>query len=48
MSSLPIATREKYEIRPVPMPYPTADLLARLAKEMVVDWQLPSDLERKA
>jgi hypothetical protein len=31
---------------PPQLPYPTADLLRRLAKEIVVDWQLPSDLER--
>lgn len=48
MSPVPTATRVQNEIRPVPLPYPTADLLVRLAKEIVVDWQLPSDLERKA
>ena len=35
---------------PLPFPtatYPTADLLLQLSKEIVVDWQMPSDLERK-
>jgi hypothetical protein len=46
MSPVPTATRDQNRDRPVPLPYPTADLLGRLAKEIVVDWQLPSDLER--
>ena len=32
---------------PTERPYPTADLLLLLSKEIVVDWQMPSDLERK-
>ncbi len=37
------------DCRPYPTerPYPTADLLLQLSKEIVVDWQMPSDLERK-
>ena len=30
-----------------PLPRPTADLLRQLSKEIVVDWQMPTDLERK-
>ena len=29
------------------LPRPTADLLRQLSKEIVVDWQMPSDQERK-
>jgi hypothetical protein len=55
MSPASTARREKSgapaEPRPLPypgkQPYPTADLLLQLSKEIVVDWQLPSDLERK-
>ncbi len=47
MSPAPTATRDQYGDRPAPLPTPTADLLLRLAKEIVVDWQMPSDLERK-
>lgn len=49
MSPAPTATPEKQNARVVPpqLQYPTADLLRRLAKEIVVDWQLPSDLERE-
>jgi hypothetical protein len=32
---------------PTERPQPTADLLLQLSKEIVVDWQLPSDLEHK-
>jgi len=48
MSPVTTATREQSGVRVVPLPYPTADLLVRLAKEIVVDWQLPSDMERKS
>ena len=34
-------------VLPRPMPYPSADLLRQLSKEIVVDWQMPTDLERK-
>lgn len=50
MSAWPTATRDRDIERTVPVPpYPTADLmvgLVGLAKEIVVDWQMPSDLER--
>jgi len=36
-----------YPVEPGPLPYPTADLLRQLSKEIVVDWQMSSDLERK-
>ncbi len=47
MSPAPTLTRDRHDARPVPLPYPTADLLLRLTREIVVDWQLPSDQERK-
>jgi hypothetical protein len=54
MSPAPTASRDQFVDRaePRPLPYPnarsylTAELL-QLSKEIVVDWQLPSDLERK-
>jgi hypothetical protein len=30
------------------VPYPLADLVLLLGKEIVVDWQLPSDADRKS
>ena len=49
MSPVPSATRDQLVERtmPLPLPYPTADLLLKLSKEIVVDWQMPTDLERK-
>jgi hypothetical protein len=49
MSPVPTATKDQFGDRavPRPLPYPTADLLLQLSKEIVVDWQMPSDLERK-
>jgi hypothetical protein len=49
MSPASTARREKSgaPAEPRPLPYPTADLLLQLSKEIVVDWQMPSDLERK-
>ena len=49
MSPVPSATRDQFVERtmPRPLPYPTADLLRQLSKEIVVDWQMPGDLERK-
>lgn len=49
MSPPQTATRGLFDDRAVerPLPYPTADLLLQLSKEIVVDWQMPSDLERK-
>jgi hypothetical protein len=47
MSPVSTAIREKSGARPEPVPpFPVGDLLLSLAKEMVVDWQMPSDLER--
>lgn len=48
MSPVPTATREQGDRRPGPvLPYPSIDVLRQLAKEIVVDWQLPADMERK-
>jgi hypothetical protein len=48
MSPVPTATREQPgERRPLPLPYPTADVLSQLAKEIVVDWQLPADQQHR-
>ena len=49
MSPASTATTDQFvdRARPRPLPYPTADLLLQLSKEIVVDWQLPSDPERK-
>ena len=49
MSPVSTATRDEYGAPavPRPLPYPTADLLLQLSKEIVVDWQMPTDLERK-
>jgi hypothetical protein len=47
----PVSTAKRDQsgapLTPPPSPYPTADLLLQLSKEIVVDWQMPSDLERK-
>ncbi len=54
MSPVSTATSDRFVDRAVPRPlpyptspYPTADLLLQLSKEIVVDWQMPSDLDRK-
>ena len=49
MSPVSTARRDQggVPVVPYPLPYPTADLLLQLSKEIVVDWQMPSDLERK-
>jgi hypothetical protein len=48
MSPVHAATQATRDDRTVPqVPYPPADLVLRLGKEIVVDWQLPSDMERK-
>ena len=49
MSPVSTARRDQsgVQVMPPPLPYPTADLLLQLSKEIVVDWQMPSDLERK-
>ncbi len=47
-SPVSMATGVQTRVQAVsPLPYPTTDLLLRLAREIVVDWQLPSDLERE-
>ena len=49
MSPLTTATWDQNGDRnvPRPLPYPTADLLVSLSREIVVDWQLPSDSDRR-
>ncbi len=48
MSPVPTATPEQSGSRTITLvPYPAADLLLSLAKEIVVDWQMPSDAEQK-
>ncbi|HWI03616.1 MAG TPA: hypothetical protein VNT52_07295 [Acidimicrobiales bacterium] len=48
MSPVSTATKDQtgVAVLPRPLPYPTADLLLPLSKEIVVDWQLPLDGER--
>ena len=47
MSPVPAATHAKRADRTVPqLPSPPADLLLAFAKEIVVDWQLPADMQR--
>jgi len=47
MSPVPSTISEKSGMRPVPVqPFPSADLFLSLAKEIVVDWQMPNDSER--
>ena len=49
MSPVPSATREQPDGRSVPiLPYPTLDMILGAAKEIVVDWQLPPDMERRS
>jgi hypothetical protein len=49
MSPVSTTTTHSLEDRavPRPLPYPTAELILSLSKEIVVDWQMPSDLDRK-
>jgi hypothetical protein len=48
MSPIPMATREPSGSRPAPIiPLPSMDVVREMAKEIVVDWQLPSDMEHK-
>lgn len=48
MSPAPAVTRDRESDRSDSVaPFPTADVLAVMAKEIVVDWQLPSDVEQK-
>jgi hypothetical protein len=48
-ASTAISDRSGAPAMPYPsaLPYPTADLLRQISKEIVVDWQMPSDLEHK-
>lgn len=49
MSPAPMATREERDPRPAQSAwYPPPELLQGPAKEMVVDWQLPSESDRKS
>jgi len=49
MSPVPTAIRKQASQRPLSVqPFPSPDLFLSLAKEMVVDWQLPTDVERKS
>ena len=49
MSPTSTAMRDQsgYPVMPRPLPHPSADLLRQLSKEIVVDWQMASDPERK-
>jgi hypothetical protein len=48
MSPGATVTREQSGSRIAPsLPYPPGEFLLGLAKEMVVDWQLPSESDRK-
>ncbi|HVL05306.1 MAG TPA: hypothetical protein VM388_04930 [Acidimicrobiales bacterium] len=49
MSPVSTATwdRTGFAVLARPLPYPTADLPLQLPKEIVVDWQLPADGDRK-
>ena len=48
MSPVPMAIRGENRGRPVPVqPFPSPDSFLSMAKEIVVDWQLPADTERK-
>jgi hypothetical protein len=49
MSPVPTAIREQNGVRPVPgQPFPIPESFLSMAKEIVVDWQLPADSERKS
>jgi hypothetical protein len=49
MSPVSTVTREQSGVRTAPKPpYPPRDVLLRLAKEIVVDWQLPSESDRSS
>ena len=48
MSPVPAVTHTRRVDRTVPQPScPPADLYLAFGKEIVVDWQLPSDMEHK-
>ena len=50
MSPVSTAARgQEGGVRPAPAPpYPSIDLLRDVAKEIVVDWQMPPDQDRKS
>jgi hypothetical protein len=48
MSPASTVTREQSGVRTPKPPYPPRDVLLRLAREIVVDWQLPSESDRKS
>ena len=49
MSPPMTAIRNQKGSRPVssPLPFPTTDRRAALSREIVVDWQMPADNDRK-
>ena len=48
MSPVPTAVQRPSSERPAPVqPFPGPDHFLSVAKEIVVDWQLPTDMERK-
>jgi hypothetical protein len=48
ISGVSTVLREQNGIRDMPhTSYPTMELLVGLSKEMVVDWQLPSESDRR-
>jgi hypothetical protein len=49
MSPVPTLIREQSGGRQAPVqPFPTTDVVFSQSIEMVVDWQMSSDVERKA
>jgi hypothetical protein len=49
MAPVQTVTRQQIDLRAVPVPaLPILDLLFAAAKEIVVDWQMPSDAVRKS
>lgn len=49
MSPVPSVTREQFGVRTVPvLPYRPLEVVVGPVKEIVVDWQLPTDSERKS
>ena len=48
MSPIPMAARDQSVGKPPPiLSLPPMDVPRELAREIVVDWQLPTDMERK-
>lgn len=49
MAPVPTVTREQLGVRTVPvLPYRPSEVVVGPVKEIVVDWQLPADSERKS